>query len=210
MLFRQRIEPDFWKKLRLWLWPRHSFSRSLRYMGKRLLRIPASPHIIALGLAIGVFFAATPLYGFHILFAMLFAWLFSANIAAAALGTAFANPFTIPFILSAAYEMGRAVLPLAHKTVALPVLVSELHDADFKGIAPALFQLSIGSALIGFILAAAAYAGAYYMVAHFQAARKKRFAARQRGNAGGGNISAAHRGGAKAAVGHKIPSRCAS
>lgn len=178
MLFRQRKQPSRGERLRLLLWPRRSFSRSLRYLGKRLLRIPAKPHIVALGLAIGVFFAATPLYGLHILFAMFFAWAFSANIAAAALGTILANPLTIPFIFSATYETGRLVLPLAHKAMPMPVLWEQLQGLNFSGLSGVLFQISVGSLLWGAALALLAYIGAYQATKRFQHERQARLKSR--------------------------------
>src|SRR5690606_26323749 len=92
MLFRSRHKPSFSEKTRLLLWPRRSFSRSFRYYGKRIMRITASPHAIAAGLAIGVFAAFTPFFGFHFIIAVILAYLLAGNIGAAALGTAVANP----------------------------------------------------------------------------------------------------------------------
>jgi len=181
MLFRRRIPETLQQKIRLCLWPRRSFARSARYFGRRLLRIPASPHIIALGFAIGIFFASTPLYGFHILCALFVAWILSANMAAAALGTVLANPFTIPFLFSAAYETGRLVLPISDKSAPIPVLLQDLHNRDFSGLAPALFQISVGSALIGLALAAAAYMLSFYMVRRAQSERGRRLKARAAG-----------------------------
>ncbi|KAA6206627.1 MAG: DUF2062 domain-containing protein [Candidatus Tokpelaia sp.] len=178
MLFRQKKQPNLWGKIRLYLWPRRSFSRSLRYLGKRLLRIPARPHIVALGLAIGVFFAVTPLYGFHILLAVFCAWICSANIAAAALGTVLANPLTIPFLFGAAYETGRLILPIAHKAAPIPVLWVELQKLNFSNLSGVLFQISVGSLLLGIILAALAYIGAYTATRHFRRQRQKRIHAR--------------------------------
>jgi len=164
MLFRRRKPESLMEKIRLCLWPRRSFGRSARYFGKRLLRIPASPHIIALGFAIGIFFASTPLYGFHILCAIFFAWVFSANMAAAALGTAL-------------------VLPISDKSAPIPVLLQDLHNRDFSGIVPALFQISVGSALIGLILAGGAYLLAFYAVRRAQNERLRRLKARAAGHA---------------------------
>ena len=65
MLFQRRNPPTRKERLRLLVWPRRSFSRSLRYGGKRILRITASPHAVAAGLAVGVFSAFTPFFGFQ-------------------------------------------------------------------------------------------------------------------------------------------------
>ncbi|WP_370931613.1 DUF2062 domain-containing protein [Bartonella sp. DGB1] len=72
-----------------------------------LLRLKTSPHKIALGVAIGVFFAFSPFFGFHIFLAVLFTWFFSANITAAVIGTTVSNPLTLPIMLSACYHVGK-------------------------------------------------------------------------------------------------------
>ncbi|HMM65076.1 MAG TPA: DUF2062 domain-containing protein, partial [Mesorhizobium sp.] len=38
MLFKRRETESLWERLRVWLWPRRSFSRSLQYFSKRILR----------------------------------------------------------------------------------------------------------------------------------------------------------------------------
>ncbi len=101
MLFQRRNPRPEKERLRLLVWPRRSFSRSLRYGGKRILRITASPHAVAAGLAVGVFSAFTPFFGFHLIIAIVLAYVLAGNIAAAALGTTLANPLTLPFIWGA-------------------------------------------------------------------------------------------------------------
>lgn len=174
MLFRQRRQLSFWETARLYMWPRRSFARSLRYFGKRLLRIPAHPHNVSLGFAIGVFFACSPLYGLHIVFALFFAWIFSANIAAAAFGTLLANPVTIPLLFSAAYETGRRVLPLSHKAVSMDILWEQMRAWDFSGLSVAALQICAGSVLWGGILAILAYILAYKATKRFRRERLRR------------------------------------
>jgi len=157
MLFRRRKQMNMWERVRLWLWPRRSFSRSIRYMGKRVLRIPATPHSVALGLAIGVFAAFTPLYGLHIIVAIFVAWMLSANIAAAIIGTACANPLTIPLIFSVTYELGRTVLYVGDQSVTMHEFFTLLHDRYLMELWVMFLQLFIGSAVLGSIVAVMAY-----------------------------------------------------
>ena len=103
MLFRRK-KPATWSgKLREFLWPRKGFSRGLRYLSMRVLRLSSSPHLIAAGVAAGAASSATPFVGFHILIALAFAYLLSGNMIAAGISTALANPLTIPFILAGTY-----------------------------------------------------------------------------------------------------------
>ena len=47
MLFRRRKPDGFLERVRTYLWPRRSFSRSLQYFSKRILRLKATPHAVA-------------------------------------------------------------------------------------------------------------------------------------------------------------------
>ena len=51
MLFRRREPEGVWERFRTALWPRRSFTRSVQYLVKRVLRLTATPHAIAAGVA---------------------------------------------------------------------------------------------------------------------------------------------------------------
>ena len=53
MLFRRRHPEAWFVKVRTAMWPRRSWSRSLAYVFKRIIRITATPHAIAAGVAAG-------------------------------------------------------------------------------------------------------------------------------------------------------------
>ncbi|MCB1513753.1 MAG: DUF2062 domain-containing protein [Hyphomicrobiaceae bacterium] len=106
MLFKRRVAPDIAERLRVWLWPRRSWSRSLRYVLLRIIRLRANPHSLALGCAAGVFAACTPLIGGQIVMAVLLAYTLRANIPAAILATFFGNPLSWPVIWAATYVAG--------------------------------------------------------------------------------------------------------
>jgi len=159
MLFRRRQKANLWERVRVCLWPRRSFSRSLRYMSKRIVRISGSPHTIALGLAIGVCASFTPFFGFHIILAILVAWGFSANIAAAAIGTAFSNPLTMPFIFGMTYALGRLLWNAGD--VSEPVSFIEffhmLEMYNFADIRQTFFQVLFGSLVLGSVFGLMTY-----------------------------------------------------
>jgi len=69
MLFGRRAPAPALDRLRVAMWPRRSWGRSLRYANHRLSRLGASRHAIALGLAIGVFASFQPILGFQMLLA---------------------------------------------------------------------------------------------------------------------------------------------
>jgi len=173
MLFRRRHQVSLWERLRVCLWPRRSFSRSFRYMGKRIVRISGSPHAIALGLAIGVYASFTPFFGLHIIIAVLVAWGLSANIAAAAIGTAFSNPLTMPFIFGTTYALGRTFwsIDADSEPISFVEFFQMLEQYDFSGIGEAFFQALIGAAILGGIFGVVAYFLAFNATWRFRRAR---------------------------------------
>jgi hypothetical protein len=168
------------------VWPRRSFSRSFRYIGKRVLRIPATPHMVALGLAIGIFSAFTPLYGFHVIFSIFVAWTMSANIAAAVIGTAFANPLTIPFIFSATYELGYIFLPTRRASLSIYAFLELLHERIFEQLLQVFLQLIIGSFILGGAAALIVYILALKATTHFRI-RRSEWIARAKGKSVSGS-----------------------
>lgn len=103
------------------VWPRRSWDRSLKYVLLRVLRLRASPHQLALGCAIGVFAAITPLVGFQMLLAGALAVMLRASFAAAMLGTFFGNPLTWALIWPVTYAVGCSLLgmPIALGEIAI-------------------------------------------------------------------------------------------
>ncbi|RCL00965.1 MAG: hypothetical protein JSC188_000701 [Candidatus Tokpelaia sp. JSC188] len=176
MLFRRRKQANILERISIWLWPRRSFFRSFRYMSKRVLRIPATPHAVALGLSVGIFSAFTPLYGLHITVAITVGWVFSANIAAAAIGTAFANPLTIPLIFTATYTLGRLILNIDQHFVSISEFLELLNNWNFAGLWLVFLQLSIGSIILGSIAAVLAYMLAFKATKRFHNKRNAKFA----------------------------------
>ena len=111
MLFRRRTREGLLQRFRVSLWPRRSLGRSAQYFWKRILRLSASPHAIAAGVAAGAFAAFLPFLGLHILIAAGLAWVLRGNVLAAALGTAaVGNPLSYPLIWAATYAGGRFLL----------------------------------------------------------------------------------------------------
>lgn len=110
MLFNRRHPPDWREKLRITLWPRRSWARSGKYVAKRIMRLTASPHAVAAGVAAGVFSSFTPFMGLHFLIAFAIAYIVAGNFLAAGLGTFIGNPVTFPFIWAATYSSGNFIL----------------------------------------------------------------------------------------------------
>src|SRR5690606_37623592 len=169
MLFRSRNRPTLTSRLRLALWPRRSFGRSARYFAKRLVRLRASPHAIAAGLAAGVFVAVTPFIGFQIILAVLLASFVRGNLIAAAIGTNLANPLTVPLIWMSTLELGGWILGNDHGPEAVERLVHGLSNDPIDQLVPVLTPMAVGAIPLGAAAALLAYGGARLAVEAYQA-----------------------------------------
>ncbi len=86
--------------------------RWLRKHSLKLLAIRDTPEAIAGGIAIGIFFGFTPLFGLKTVLAILFAWLTRSNIIAAVLAGTLHDLILplMPFVLILEYKIGFWVL----------------------------------------------------------------------------------------------------
>ncbi|MGJ8569870.1 MAG: DUF2062 domain-containing protein [Hoeflea sp.] len=180
MLFRRRRPEGYFDRMRTALWPRRSFGRSFQYFIKRVLRLTATPHAIAAGVAAGVFASWTPLLGFHFILAFALSYVLAGNMVAAALGTTFGNPLSFPFIWTLTIKIGNMLIGVetgAHqKHVNLEGLLRHL---DVKQLwDPVLKPMLIGAIPPGVITGIIAYILTYWGVRAFQTRRKSRLAAR--------------------------------
>jgi hypothetical protein len=179
MLFRSRVRPGLLRRLRLAAWPRHSWSRSVRYFSKRILRLSGSPHAIAAGVAAGTFASFTPFMGFHFIIGFAIAFLLGGNMVAAALGTAVGNPLTFPIIWASTHKVGSIILG-ADATAMTAELSPDLLGKSLDTIMPIIGPMVVGSVPLGVPASVALYVLVFQSVRGFRALRQQRIAARQR------------------------------
>lgn len=110
MIFKRREKPSLKDRAAEFLYPRKGVWRGFGYIGKRIRRLPDSPHRIALGFACGALASFTPFFGFHFFVAAGLAWALRANVIASLFGTIVGNPFTFPLISTTALYIGYAIL----------------------------------------------------------------------------------------------------
>lgn len=167
--------------------PLDSSSRLLRrtaYLWRRLLRLRASPHEIALGCAAGIFAAFTPFLGLQMLLAVALALVLRVNIPAAVLGTFAGNPLSWPAIWAASYVAGSWLLgndpALAAEHVSQSAAVIAAAAADPTPVAldaaattlrPHFLSLLAGSLTVGLMAAALSYYPTRRAVRRFQRRR---------------------------------------
>jgi len=169
--------------MRVALWPRRSWSRSATYFKKRVMRLSASPHAIAAGVAAGIFASFTPFVGLHFFLSFVVAFIVAGNMLAAALGTAVGNPLTFPFIWAASFKIGSAVLG-GHAPGTEAFLKTEMSAGllshSFEKIWPLIVPMVVGGAMLGLVAGLIGYFVTRYAVATYQKARKVRLAQRSK------------------------------
>lgn len=106
MLFRSRRSFSLFEKLFKLIAAGWRLRRTLKYVIKRVLRLNATPHAIAAGVAAGVVASFTPFVGFHLVLSFLIALLIGGNFLAAAFGTLAGNPLTLPLMWAADFKLG--------------------------------------------------------------------------------------------------------
>ncbi|MEM1277176.1 MAG: DUF2062 domain-containing protein [Pseudomonadota bacterium] len=113
--------------------PRKGFTRGMNYIGKRMKRLPDSPHRIALGFACGAFASFSPFFGFHFFVAAGFAWLFRGNLLASLFGTIVGNPISFPLISAASLSTGRWILGINSADSGFDAVMDSFSEA-FKAL----------------------------------------------------------------------------
>lgn len=180
MLFQRRQKLGLTERLRLVLVPQRSYARSFRYFCKRVLRLTATPHAIAAGVAAGVFASWTPFLGLHFIIAFALAYMIAGNMVAAGLGTAFGNPFTLPIIWATSYDLGHRLLVTHDGAQRAGLDLARLvSDFDLGQLwAPILKPMLVGGVIPGLICGLVFYGLTYWGVAVFQDRRRRKLAAR--------------------------------
>jgi hypothetical protein len=179
MLFKRRHTESFWARMRVHLWPRTSWSRSSRYVVYRLRRLSATPHVVALGFAAGVFSAVTPFLGTHLMMAVAVAWIIGGSMVAAVLGTFFGNPLTYPFLWYATYVVGNAMLGYEGESTHID-LSEGIFRSSLDQIWPIIKPMSLGCIPVGLAAAALGYVIVKPAVAAYQHRRRSVLGLRQR------------------------------
>ena len=166
--------------MRIALWPRRSLWRSIRYLMLRVLRLTASPHVIAMGVAAGSFASFTPFLGFHFVIAFAICFVMRGSYVAAATGTFFGNPLTFPFIWGSVLTAGRWILYGPSREGAPEIKVPEL-SADmiwnsFDVVWPVIKAMAVGSLPVGIPVAFVIYLIVRQMARIYQKSRLKMLA----------------------------------
>lgn len=178
MILKRREKLPFWQRVREAVAPRKGWRRGFDYIGKRMKRLPDTPHRIALGFAFGAFVSFTPFFTMHFVLAALLAWICRANILAGLFGTAVGNPLTFPFIAAVSLWLGNWIM-------GTHVSAEEGEKAGFSlgwlwnNFTDIFVPYLVGGILPGLICAVACYWLLRPLVAAYQNRRRKKLAARR-------------------------------
>jgi len=158
--------------------------KHFHYYWRRMLRLRATPHEVALGCAAGVFAACTPFLGFQMALAGALAFLLRVSIPAALLGTFVGNPLSWPAIWSASYIAGVWVLghdpayAAEHFVETANALSATLRapspslDTAVVYLSPLIEPMIIGGLIVGLVAAVFSYYPTRQAVRVFQKRRK--------------------------------------
>ena len=199
MLFSPKYKPSLGARLKNWLWPRRGIRRAWMYAWHRVVRISASPHVIAIGFAAGAFASFTPFVGLHFIVAGLLAIVVGGNVLASALGTFVGNPITFPFIWYATYNLGGLFLGYERREnidISLPEgTFAKLFTAPggsfqmiWELIGPVVTPMFFGGLPLGLMIAAIGYFAVYPGVDSYQRRRRHRLAVRYQHNKAHGSL----------------------
>lgn len=142
-MFKRRKKRSLLGNLREILWPKMGWRRMGHYIHLRMIRLNATPHHIALGIAFGASISFIPLPGTHIISAALFTKILRGSVLASLIGTLIGTPWTFPLMWWAAYHMGAfAFYAFGLPVAAMPSvflwhdLVAEIETHPFDLLVP--------------------------------------------------------------------------
>mgnify|MGYP005842479071 CR=1 FL=1 len=160
--------------------PDNRVKRVLKSAYDRLIKIRGEPPEIALGFALGIFVGMSPFMGLHTAMAVFIASLLKWNKVAAAIGVWISNPFTAPILYGITYYIGANLLGIGGPP---PFLAGLDLSAFLETLAKApeiLWAMTLGGALLGLPLAAAAYYFVHSAVRKYQEEIREKIARKRR------------------------------
>lgn len=130
---------------------------------KRLLNIHSEPRPIALGYALGVFLATSPLMGVHCVLAVSIASALKWNKLAAGIGAFHSNLFTAPLLYSTTYCIGAKILGIN----AFLTFPDKLFGWFSIG-SDVIMAMSVGGLMLGIPTALICYYLSFQMLKHYK------------------------------------------
>ena len=131
---------------------------------QRFIKLQASPHAIAGGMALGVFIGMSPFFGLHIITAVGLAALFKWSKISALIGVQITNALTAPLIYPINYWIGSKLAGFSGE----PAWPSEFSFTEFMQILrqsnQIILDLVVGGSVLGLPLALLGYVATLRLV----------------------------------------------
>ncbi|GFO53278.1 hypothetical protein GMSM_02850 [Geomonas sp. Red276] len=131
-----------------------------------ILSLDSHPAHIAAGFAVGVFISFTPFFGLHTPLAIAAAFIFRLNKITCITGAWVNTPITVVPILGLSYKLGRFLRGRTINELPPQALQGGL---EWHNLAKYAKSIILGSSILGFLAAIAAYFVCYYLVVRFRA-----------------------------------------
>lgn len=125
------------------------------------MSLDSHPGHISAGFAVGVFISFTPFFGLHTPLAIALAFIFRLNKLTCITGAWVNTPLTIVPVLAASYKLGRIMQ-------GKPVREMAIKGLEWQHLRVHAKSLLLGSSIIGFVAAVAAYFICYWLVVSFR------------------------------------------
>lgn len=142
-----------------------AFSLNPKELLRRFTEIDDTPHAIALGAAIGMFWGFTPLYGLKTLLSLVTARIFRGHMVAAAVTVTLQDVFlpVMPVILIFQLELGNRLLGRVGENGVLSLHAFKLEDLlQWTTYLREAFPFLLGALIVGAAAGVATYAGVLY------------------------------------------------
>lgn len=181
------MRAGLWNRIRDNVWPRMGLRRYGAYLRYRVMRLTASPHAIAAGVASGAAVSMLPLIGLHFFLGFVLAFAVRGNMIAAAIGTAWGNPLTFPLFFAASYAVGDWMMGGGGVSAAEGAkleatgqqLSQGLFAGGFEAVWPTFKTMLIGGLPIAVLVFAVFYIVVRLVVIRFRTLRQARLERRR-------------------------------
>lgn len=174
MLFKRRDKLSFITKVGNLVWPKMGLRRMWHYYRHRTIRIPASEHSIAAGLAFGALVSWTPTFGTHLIQCAIFNWVTKTSFPAAFIGSIWGNFLTTPALMLISFHAGKLILTtlgLDHLVFQHADGVTEVTESSLEA-AKIFIPTLVGGYAMGILTFPIFYYPTYYMVKAARATRR--------------------------------------
>ncbi len=141
---------------------RTKFTQSRLY--QRFIKLQASPHAIAGGMALGLFIGMSPFFGLHVITAVGMAALLKWSKISALIGVQITNAVTAPFIYPINYWVGSKLVGFSAKTAWPSAFTFSEFIQLLRQSNQIIMDLLIGGSVLGLPLALAGYVATLWLV----------------------------------------------